>query len=64
MSEYCKPDCRYLNITEEQQQEGTKSPPHICLKYNVRLYHLLAHPYIYKCEQCYRESSVSKREVE
>lgn len=64
MSEYCKPDCRYLNITEEQQQEGTKSPPHICLKYNVRLYHLLVHPYIYKCEQCYREGSVSKQEVE
>lgn len=64
MSEYCKPDCEYLSITEERQQACTKNPPHICLKYNVRLYHLLAHPYIYKCEQCYREGSVNKQEVE
>lgn len=64
MSEYCKSDCRYLSITEERQQEGTKNPPHICLKYNVRLYHLLAHPYIYKCEQCYMEGSLNKQEVE
>lgn len=63
MSEYCKPDCRYLSITEEQQ-EGTKNHPHICLKYNVRLYHLLAHPHIYKCEQCYREGYMNKQEVE
>lgn len=64
MSEYCKPDCKYLSITEEQQQKCNKNTPHICLKYNVRLYHLMAHPHLYKCEQCYMESSLKKQEEE
>ena len=64
MSKYCKPDCEHLNITEEQQQACTKNPPHICLRYNVRLYHMLAHPNIYKCEQCYMESILKRPEVE
>lgn len=64
MSEYCKPDCEHLSITEEQQQACTKNPPHICFKYSIRLYHMLAHPNIYKCEQCYMESALNKQEVE
>lgn len=60
MSEFCPCDCPYLNITEKQQSDirlqtriDTK---HKCLRYNVILYHMLAHPNIYRCEQCYQDS--------
>lgn len=58
-SEYCPRECPYLNITEENQQKFKTDLPdefrvHICLKYNARLWHLLAHPDLYKCNECYR----------
>ena len=61
MSDFCPKDCKYLNITEEQQQAIKGAIPwiykeHRCRKYNVRLYHMLAHPDLYKCEQCYKEN--------
>lgn len=48
-------DCRLINITEEEQTDKTIS--HICLKYNVRLFHRssdpkIEHEFIYPCEQC------------
>ena len=56
--DFCPRDCEHLSITEEQQQQQNRGNhvPHICLKYNVRLYHLLAHPDIYRCEKCYEEN--------
>jgi hypothetical protein len=53
--EFCSRDCKYLNITEEQQNMLGTSQPHICIKYDTRLYHLMAHPELYRCEKCYEE---------
>lgn len=60
-NEYCPRDCKYLNITEEEQQKFKNDLPdeyryHKCLKYDARLWHLLAHPDLYKCEECYKEA--------
>ena len=56
-NEFCPRDCEYLNMTEEQQDMSKATKPHVCLKYNTRLYHLTAHPDLYKCEECYKENS-------
>lgn len=58
-NEYCPRDCKYLSLTEKRQRElknltGMDSH-HFCKKYNVRLYHMLAHPDLYKCSECYRD---------
>ena len=63
-SEYCPQDCCYLSLTEKRQNElknitGMNSH-HFCKKYNVRLYHLLAHPNLYRCEQCLNGNIVEK----
>ena len=55
-ADYCQRDCEYLSLTEKMQNLLNTSQPHVCLKYDTRLYHLLAHPDLYKCEQCYKES--------
>ena len=59
INEYCPRDCRYLNITEKRQDELKNltgvNTHHKCMKYNVRLYHMLAHPDLYKCEECFKE---------
>lgn len=56
-SEYCSQDCVYLSLTEDRQRELKNltgmTTHHFCNKYKVRLYHLLAHPNLYKCEQCF-----------
>lgn len=57
MSDYCPRDCKHLNITEYQQDMLKGNIPdeyrhHYCLKYGVRLWHLLAHPNLYRCEAC------------
>jgi hypothetical protein len=56
--DFCPRDCEHLSITEEQQRHQNRGnhTPHICLKYDVRLYHLLAHPDLYRCERCYEEN--------
>jgi hypothetical protein len=55
---FCPRDCEHLSITEEQQQLQNRGnhTPHICLKYDTKLFHLLAHPDLYRCEKCYEEN--------
>lgn len=54
---FCK-DCAYLNITEHEQNQlkGKSYPDHICLKYDVKLHHMVYgvnwHPEIPKCDKC------------
>lgn len=48
-------DCKWINITEEQQIN--KLTDHKCLKHKVRVFHRSAetkvyHDYIYPCNQC------------
>lgn len=51
--QYCPQDCKYLNVSEEAQQKLKREKvQHKCLKYDVRLYHMLAHPKLYKCGEC------------
>jgi hypothetical protein len=58
--DFCPQDCKYLSITEEQQKVtekiNMKTYEHRCYKYDVKLYHLLAQPNLYKCEECYKET--------
>ena len=61
-NKYCPRDCKHLNITEEQQNMFGGAidwlyKTHICRKYNVRVFHLGAHPDLYKCKECYREEN-------
>lgn len=59
-NEYCPMTCNYLNITEWDQNQLKNSTGetirHMCLKYDQPLYHMLAHPNLYKCEECYKET--------
>lgn len=55
IKEFCPRDCEHLSVTETEQNNGKMYQPHICTKYDVKLYHLLAHPDLYRCEQCYKE---------
>lgn len=48
-------ECKWINITEEEQIN--KSICHQCLKYKVRVIHKsnnskIVHNYIYPCNQC------------
>lgn len=56
-NEYCPRDCEHLSLKESEQANVAKKlgflPPHVCNKYNKKLYHLLAHPDLYKCNECY-----------
>lgn len=60
----CPKDCKYLNVTEKRQNELMNltgmHTKHKCLKYNQQLYHMLAYPDLYKCEECYKDSIKSK----
>lgn len=54
---FCPQDCKFLNISEKtQNNQGTRSIRHKCLKYDKVLYHLLAQPLLYKCEECFKEN--------
>ena len=55
-NKFCPRDCEYLNITEEMQNILGTGQSHICLKYDTKLYHLYAHPDLYRCEKCYEEN--------
>jgi len=52
---FCK-NCYYLSITEDEQNKLKPKPYHICLKHNLKLYHMVYgvnwHPEIPKCEKC------------
>jgi hypothetical protein len=63
-NEFCPNNCEHLSITEEKQNfihmiAGIK-PQHRCSKYIKPLYHMLAHPKLYKCEECYQETCSEK----
>ena len=59
-NEFCPRNCEHLSITEEKQNfmamiAGVK-PQHRCSKYIKILHHLDAHPELYKCEECLKET--------
>lgn len=56
-NELCPKDCEYINYTEHEQDMLDHPVLHKCLKYNVRLFHFLAHPDLYRCEQCFKENN-------
>ena len=60
--EYCPQDCEYLSLKESEQYVLFKKLgsifPHVCNKYNKRLYHLLAHPDLYKCKECIKNENM------
>ena len=48
-------DCKWINITEEQQQDNSTN--HICMKHKVRVIHRntisnIHHNFIYPCPEC------------
>lgn len=50
---FCPTNCHWLSLTEfEQDKQKTHRDDHWCNRHNKRLYHLDAHPSIYKCEEC------------
>lgn len=54
---FCPQECKFLNITEEEQNKKSNIfIKHRCLKYNKVLYHLLAQPLLYRCEDCLKEN--------
>lgn len=54
MSKYiCNQECEYLSLKEIDQKDKTK--PHMCNKFNVKLYHKQAHPNLIKCKECVNE---------
>ena len=55
-NDFCPRDCKYLNYTEQEQNMLNEPVVHKCLKYDVRLFHLMAQPDLYRCEQCFKES--------
>ena len=59
-------DCEYLMVTEEQQEEikqaGFGFAPHICTKFDKRVFHRCStakngnhSSYLYPCEECEKE---------
>lgn len=52
--------CEYLSISEQQQNfiksQCGNCPPHICNKYNKRVFHYpYKEPFIYPCKECFEE---------
>lgn len=61
-NKFCPRDCKHLSITEEKQNMFGGAIDwfykiHLCCKYNERVFHLGAHPDLYKCKQCVKEDS-------
>ena len=44
--------CKYLNITELEQNKLPGKPDHRCLKWNKRLIHGVFHPELIRCQEC------------
>ena len=51
---FCPINCEFLSITEEEQnnQKNVIRPPHICNRYNKKLFHAQYHPNIIRTEEC------------
>lgn len=53
-------NCKFLNMTEEQQRETKDNgKPHVCLKYNKRVFHRTQHRdayFLHPCQECISES--------
>lgn len=56
---FCNEDCIYLSCSECAQyyyrKANKENIPHVCNKYNKRLYHWEYHPRICKCNECLNE---------
>ena len=55
-------NCEFLNINEKEQnaikERGDGCPPHICTKYNKRVFHFpYPQPFICPCEECEKEGN-------
>lgn len=65
-SEFCPKDCKYLTLTELQQDNLFKAIhriyPHMCSKYEAKLYHMWAHPDLYRCEACLKNTEETLNE--
>lgn len=60
MDRFCPFNCKWLNVSEAEQmmihEDSKQMVPHVCLKHDVRLLHLEAHPHLYKCKECLKEN--------
>lgn len=51
-------NCKWLSLTEEEQRQRASQGlpvvniPHICEKYNKRVYHRYADRFLYPCNKC------------
>ena len=57
--------CEYLDINEQEQhwmkQHLGYYPPHICLKFNKRVFHYPDHePNIHPCEECWKGKEINE----
>jgi hypothetical protein len=61
---FCPRNCEHLSLKESEQVNLTKklgfTPPHICNKYKMRVFHLSQHPALYRCAECYKENVLCK----
>lgn len=54
-------NCKQLNLTEEEQRKRASQGlpviniPHICEKYNKRVYHRYANWFLYPCDNCVKD---------
>lgn len=60
MDKFCPMNCKWLNVSEAEQmrifEDSKQMIKHVCLKYEVQLLHLEAHPNLYRCKECLKES--------
>jgi hypothetical protein len=48
----CYPNCKFLTPKEKDQ---IKNEPHICSKFNQRVFHFNCEPNLFRCEECQNE---------
>lgn len=54
--------CKYINMTEEEQDSIKGKPPHICKFYNRKVIHRLisrscgSHHFMHPCEECEKDN--------
>ena len=56
---FCFPDCKYLSITEFEQDNLPKGKfeDHYCTKYNCRIRHVGYHPNLPRLKECNYDNS-------
>lgn len=57
-------DCKYLNITEIEQRLSKNHIPHICTKYNLRVFHYsnnINAYQLYPCQECLKKENYKKQ---